>query len=354
MVTNIVKIIIVNMGVKMMSLGIFFSLKSINILCFFSELYYNFNMKYSFKNDYSEGCHPNILKALEKVNFDQQEGYGDDEYSKKAKELIQKEIKNEKSDIYFVSGGTQANLIIISSVLRPYESVISADSGHINIHEAGAIEAVGHKINTVKSKNGKLRIDDIKQVLDVHTEAPHIVKPKMVYISNSTELGTIYKKDELEKLSRFCKENKLFLFMDGARLGSALCSSKNDLTLHNISKLVDIFYIGGTKNGALLGEAIVINNDNLKEDFTYNLKQKGALMSKGRVLGLQFMVLFQDKLFYKLATHANKMAEKITLSFKKQNIPFLTNSFTNQIFPILPNDMIKKIEKLYGFYVWQK
>ncbi|NOX15557.1 MAG: aminotransferase class V-fold PLP-dependent enzyme [Epsilonproteobacteria bacterium] len=311
-------------------------------------------MKYSFKNDYSEGCHCDILKALADTNYTQQDGYGDDEYSQKARELIQKEMKNEKVDIYFVSGGTQANLIVISSILKPYESVISADNGHINTHEAGSIEAVGHKINTIKSKDGKLRVSDIKQILDEHLEVPHVVKPKMVYISNSTEVGTIYKKDELEELSKFCKKQKLYLFLDGARLGSALCSSQNDVTLHNLTKLVDVFYIGGTKNGALLGEAIVINNNNLKEDFAYNLKQKGALMSKGRVLGLQFMILFQNKLFYKLATHANAMAEKITIALKKQNITFLTNSSTNQIFPILSNDAIKKLEKLYGFYVWQK
>ncbi|MFK5880808.1 MAG: aminotransferase class I/II-fold pyridoxal phosphate-dependent enzyme [Sulfurospirillum sp.] len=310
-------------------------------------------MKYSFKNDYSEGCHPKILEALVQSNFESQDGYGDDFYTKEAKKLIWAKIGNENSDVHLVSGGTQANLIVISSALRSYESVISADSGHINIHEAGAIEAVGHKINSIKSDDGKISVEDIQKVLSEHKEAPHVVKPKMVYISNSTELGTVYKKDELEKLSDFCCSNDLYLFMDGARLGSALSSKYNDLTLQDLSKLLDIFYIGGTKNGALLGEAIVINNESLKRDFAYNLKQKGALMSKGRVLGVQFMTLFADNLFFDLANHANLMADKIAKFIQKSGFSFLCKSQTNQIFPILPNTLIKELEKSYGFYIWK-
>ncbi len=311
-------------------------------------------MKYNFKNDYSEGCHPKILEALIQTNLESQEGYGEDIYTQKARELILNKIGNKNSDIYLVSGGTQANLIVISSILKPYESVISADSGHINIHEAGAIEAVGHKINSIKSDDGKIYIEDIQRVLREHDEAPHVVKPKMVYISNSTELGTVYKKDELKKISNFCKSNDLYLFLDGARLGSALSSKDNDLTLEDLSQLLDIFYIGGTKNGALLGEAIVINNDNLKKDFAYNLKQKGALMSKGRVLGVQFMTLFKDNLFFDLANHANLMAQKIARSMQERGFLFLCEPQTNQIFPILPNNLIKKLEKQYGFYIWKK
>ena len=311
-------------------------------------------MRYSFKNDYSEGCHIEILKALSDTNLETQDGYGDDEYSKRAKELIKKHLGNSNLDIHFVSGGTQANMIIISSILRPYESVISADSGHINIHEAGSIEAVGHKINSVPCSDGKLRVEDIETVLSQHKEAPHVVKPKMVYISNSTELGTIYKLDELTKLSNFCKQNNLYLFMDGARLGSALCSKNNDISLENLAKLLDIFYIGGTKNGALLGEAIVISNDELKKDFSYNLKQKGALMSKGRVLGIQFATLFEDNLFFDLATYANLMAQKIAKTIQKCGFDFLCEPQTNQIFPILPNILIEKLETKYSFYVWKK
>ncbi len=311
-------------------------------------------MRYSFKNDYGEGCHDKILKALSYTNLETQDGYGDDEYSKRAKELIKKKLNSKDSEIYFVSGGTQANLIVISSILKPYESVISADSGHINVHEAGSIEATGHKINTVRCSDGKLRVEDIETVLSEHKEAPHVVKPKMVYISNSTELGTIYKMDELLKLSNFCKKNGLYLFMDGARLGSALCSKDNDVPMEDLAKLLDIFYIGGTKNGALLGEAIVINNDKLKKDFAYNLKQKGALMSKGRVLGLQFATLFEDNLFFDLATHANLMAQKIAKTVQKCGFKFLCEPQTNQIFPILPNILIEKLEKKYSFYVWEK
>ena len=311
-------------------------------------------IKYDFKNDYSEGCHPSILELLSKTNFEQQEGYGDDDYSEEAKTLIKEKIKNKNADIYFVSGGTQANLIIISSALRPHESIISANSGHINVHEAGSIEACGHKINTIESTDGKIKVKDIQAVLDEHIIVPHMVKPKMVYISNSTELGTIYKKHELEKLSLFCKEKDLYLFLDGARLGSALCAENNDLSLSDLSKLTDIFYIGGTKNGALLGEAIVINNDKLKIDFAFHLKQRGALMSKGRILGIQFLALFKNDLFFSLAKHANTMAEKIVEAVKKHGYSLLIDSTSNQIFPILPNKIIGKLEKKYGFFVWQK
>jgi len=309
---------------------------------------------YSFRDDYSEGCHSSILDMLQKTNLEQQSGYGDDDYSCKAKEFIKKKVVDEHVDVYFTSGGTQANLIVISSALRPHESVISACTGHINGHEAGAIEATGHKINTIVSCDGKIRINDIQKVLDEHAHVPHVVKPKMVYISNSTEIGTIYQKQELEELYEYCQKNSLYLFLDGARLGSALCASTNDLLLEDIARLTDIFYIGGTKNGALLGEAIVISNERLKEDFAYQLKQKGALMSKGRLLGIQFFVLFENNLFFDLAKHANKMAEKLTNAIKKENYNFLTESQTNQIFPILPNTLIEKLEKKFEFYVWKE
>ncbi len=309
---------------------------------------------YSFKNDYSEGCHPKILEMLLKSNLEQLEGYGEDRYSIKAKEFIKRELNDMRPEIHFVCGGTQANLIVISSVLKPYESVISANSGHINIHEAGAIEATGHKINSVDSDDGKLSIKDLQRVLDEHNEAPHVVKPKMVYISNSTELGTIYDKDELYRLYSFCKEKNLYLFLDGARLGSAICAKNSDLRLSDIVKYTDIFYIGGTKNGAMLSEAIVINNEKLKEDFAYVIKQRGGLLSKGRMLGMQFYTLFEDNLFYELATYANKMAQKICVSLQNRGIKFLTNSATNQVFPILPNRVIKNLKKRYGFYVWKK
>lgn len=310
--------------------------------------------KYNLMNDYSEGCHHSILELLAQTNDNQQDGYGEDIYSQQAKNLIKNQIKNQKAKIYFVTGGTQANLIVISAMLKPHESVISAETGHINIHEAGAIEATGHKINAIFNNDGKVKPEDIQNILDEHITVPHMVKPKMVYISNSTEIGTVYKKNELEELSAFCKKNNLYLFLDGARLGSALTSTENDLTLADISKLTDVFYIGGTKNGALLGEAIVINNKKLQEDFPFHLKQKGALMSKGRLLGVQFMALFSNNLFFDLAEHANFMAKQISDAIKQKNYHFLIESPSNQIFPIFPNTLISKLEKNFDFYVWKK
>ncbi len=307
---------------------------------------------YSFKNDYSEGCHPRILERLIKTNQEQQPGYGDDAYCVEARSLIRKKINDSAADIHFVSGGTQANLIVISAVLRPHESVIAATTGHIFVHETGAIEATGHKINTVAGLHGKVRPADVQAVLDQHTDL-HMVKPRMVYISDSTEVGTIYKKQELEDLSAFCKANKLYLFLDGARLGSALCAEDNDLTLADIARLTDVFYIGGTKNGALLGEAIVITNNALKEEFGYHIKQKGGLMAKGRLMGIQFGELFKDDLYFDLATHANRMSMKIAEAIRAKGFSFLTESTTNQIFPILPNALIDELAKKYLFYVWR-
>lgn len=306
---------------------------------------------YSFRNDYSEGAHPNILKALIDTNLTQQEGYGEDDYCEEAINCIKNKLNNDKSDIHFVSGGTQANLIVISSALKRYESVISATTGHINVHETGAIESTGHKVNVIETNTGKLTASQIQKVLDIHTDE-HMVKPKMVYISNSTEIGTVYTKNELEELYSFCKSNNLYLFMDGARLGSALCSKETNLKISDLPNLTDAFYIGGTKNGALLGETIVINNDNLKENFRFYIKQNGALLAKGRVLGIQFLELFKNDLFYDLANHANNMAYKIGETLEKLGFKFLNKPSSNQIFPILSNDLIENLSEKFLFYVW--
>lgn len=311
------------------------------------------NYKYRFFDDYSEGAHANILDALNKTNLDQETGYGDDSFCIKAAEVLKDKIKNPNTAVHFVSGGTQANLIILSSMLKPYESVIAATTAHIAVHEAGAIEATGHKINTVLTDDGKLTVEKVKEVVEFHTDE-HMVKPKVVFISNSTEVGTIYTKDDLQKLSDFCKENNLYLYLDGARLGSALMISGSDLALLDVANLVDVFYIGGTKNGALLGEAIVIVNEKLQENFRYHMKQRGALLAKGRVLGIQFLELFKDDLFPQLAKHANEMAAKLTRGIKSMGFKFLSDSPTNQIFPILPNKIIPELQKDYGFYVWKK
>ncbi|MGG3177917.1 aminotransferase class I/II-fold pyridoxal phosphate-dependent enzyme [Priestia megaterium] len=308
---------------------------------------------YSFKNDYSEGAHPRILHALTESNFEQEEGYGFDKYTLKAKKLLKEKIGRQDIDVHLFSGGTPTNLTAISASLKPHEAVLSASTGHILVHETGAIEATGHKILSIETEDGKLTPSNIKQMLDIHTDE-HMVKPKLVYISNSTEIGTIYKKDELVKLKSFCAENNLILYMDGARLGSALCSFENDIDLKDLPELLDAFYIGGTKNGALLGEALVICSNNLKEDFRYLMKQKGALLAKGRIIGIQFLELFKDDLYFKLARHANKMTEILKSELSQLNVKFLIGSPSNQIFPILPHKCIEELQKKYSFYVWQR
>ena len=305
---------------------------------------------YSFMNDYSEGAHPRILELLSKSNYEQNTGYGEDIHSNKAKDYIKKHLRNENVDIHFIPGGTQTNLLVISSFLRPHQCIIAAETGHVNVHETGAIEATGHKVVTVPSKDGKVTLSAIEQVLNYHTDE-HMVQPKMVYISNSTELGTIYKKEELSALHQICKSKGLLLFLDGARIGSALTSKPNNLELPDIAGLVDVFYIGGTKNGALLGEALVICNQKLKEDFRYLIKQKGALMAKGFVTGIQFEALFQDNLFFELGSHANEMADKIALILKECGYFFYTEPCTNQLFPILPNSLLEKLSKDFLFSI---
>lgn len=311
-------------------------------------------MKYSFKNDYSEGAHPQILEYLLKYNTVQQHGYGLDEYSLQAAALIREKALAPDAAVHFVSGGTQANLILISSILRPHESIVAPETGHIFTNETGAIEATGHKVHGVYTSDGKLRPEDIQKVLDAHTNVPHQVKQKMVYISNSTEVGTIYSKQELELLSAYCKTNGLYLFMDGARLAQALMADSNDLTLEDVARLTDVFYLGGTKNGALLGEAIVITNKSLQQDFGFHLKQKGAMLAKGRLLGIQFLSLLENDLYWQLAKHANDHAGTIKKAFREIGCGFLAETDTNQIFPILENDKIEKLSQNFDFYVWKK
>lgn len=309
---------------------------------------------YNFKNDYAEGAHPKILQKLIDTNLIQTAGYGDDPYSLAAKGLIKKAINNPQAHIYFVSGGTQTNLLVISSLLQNHEAVISAETGHIFVHETGAIEALGHRVITIPAEDGKLKKEDIAGVLERYNFRPHMVKPKLVYISNSTEIGTIYAKEELEDLHSFCKANDLYLFMDGARLGHALTAQDNTLTLADIARLTDVFYIGGTKNGALLGEAIVFNQPQLAPEFDYAIKQKGALLAKGRVLGIQFLTLFEDNLYFTLADHANQMAMKIATALQEKGYTFLTTPITNQLFPILPNQLIADLSYQYQFLEWKK
>ncbi len=310
--------------------------------------------KYSFLDDYSEGCHPHILDILSKSNYEQNIAYGFDKYSKEAKEYIHKRLKNPSSEIFFVSAGTQANLIITSASLRSHEAIISVDSGHILGREAGALEATGHKIISIKTNNGKLNIKNIQTALDSHSLVPHMVKPKLVYISNATEIGTIYTKDELISLYNYCQEKKLLLFIDGARLGAALCSENNDITLEDLAKYTDVFTIGATKNGALFGEAIILNNTYISEDFNINIKQRGALLAKGKILGIQFLELFKENLYFDLANKSNKLAKKLADGFTSKGYKLLDKVQTNQIFLILPNNIIEKLQNSFLFYEWEK
>jgi len=304
-------------------------------------------------NDYSEGAHPRILELLMKANLEQNVGYGEDLHSAKAKEYMKKLLQNKNVDIHFIPGGTQTNLLVISAFLRPHQCVIAADTGHINVHETGAIEATGHKVVAMPCTNGKLTPAAIQEALDYHV-GEHMTQPKLVYVSNSTELGTIYSKAELSAIHHLCRNNGLILYLDGARIGSALTSRSNDLELSDIAQLVDVFYIGGTKNGALLGEALVIVKDELKEDFRYLIKQRGAMMAKGFVAGIQFEALFQDNLFFELAAHANEMAEKIATELKKCGYSFYVPPCTNQLFPVLPNDLIEKLSEQFLFSIQAK
>ena len=307
--------------------------------------------KYQFYNDYSEGAHPEILKALEAYNDGQEVGYGEDHVSKEAASLIRETIGNSEAKISFVSGGTQANLVVLSSLLKPYESVIAPITGHIHVHEAGAIEATGHKIEAIPTPDGKLTPSMIQKVV-ADAMPVHMTKPKAVFISNSTEVGTVYTKRELEMISSYCHENDLYVYLDGARLGTALTSPTNDLQWQDIARLVDVFYIGGTKNGAMMGEAIVIPNRKLQEHFDFHLKLRGALLAKGRFIPAQFIALFKDTLYMDLARHANKMAQKLTNGLRDLGYTFLTDSPTNQIFPIFSHENISKLKDMYGFYVW--
>jgi threonine aldolase len=309
--------------------------------------------KHCFFDDYSEGAHPRVLELLATSNLAQESGYGEDSLSRRGVELLRTAIDNPDADIHFVSGGTQANLIALASMLRPYESVIAASTAHIHVHETGAVEATGHKINLVAGHGGKLLPEQVREVVAQHADE-HMVAPRVVFISQSTEAGTLYRKVELEALSQTCRELGLYLYLDGARLGCALASDASDLSLPELATLVDMFYLGGTKNGALLGEAIVIVNPALREKFRYHLKQRGALLAKGRVIGAQFVALFEDGLYFQLARHANVMAARLAAGLRALDIAFLSEPVTNQVFPILADAQVATLRQRYGCHVWSR
>lgn len=308
-----------------------------------------------FMNDYGELAHPSIFSEMERANMTPEEGYFGDSHSDKAREYIQRELGGQNAAaIEFAPGGTIANMIAISAFLRPHEGIIAPRSAHIHMHETGAIESIGHKILTVHSSNGKVTPEQIQDVMEEFS-GEHMVVPKMVFITNATEIGTVYRKAELEALHECCVKNHLILYCDGARLGSALTSRYSDIKMKDLAKFTDAFYIGGTKNGALAGEAFVLMNPVLVDGFRYITKQKGGLMAKGKVVGIQFEKLFEEGLFYELATHENQMAEKIIEKLKAEKYEFLCEPESNQIFPILSEEKIAALQKEFYFNGrWEK
>lgn len=299
-------------------------------------------LMYSFTNDYNEIAHPNVMEALNNLAGKRFTGYGTDGLCKQVAEQVKHRIGQPNADIHFFNGGTITNLTTISHILRPHQAVISVVGGHIDVHETGAIEASGHKVITVESASGKLTPAHIEKVLSEHPDE-HSVQPKVVYISNSTEIGTVYRKAELVALRKICDENGLFLFMDGARLASGLMSSVSDLTIEDIAQLTDVFYIGGTKIGALTGEILVILNPAIKSDFRYSIKQKGGLQAKGWLLAAQFEALFNDDLYFKLGQQINDAASELANFFSEKGFGFLAPVESNQVFVILPNSLSDKV-----------
>ncbi len=306
----------------------------------------------SFSNDYSEGASLAILDRLSQCNFNQYVGYGCDEICDSAKVKMKQLLQYEDCDIHFLVGGTQSNATVIDHALKPYEAVIAWDSGHINVHETGAIEANGHKVITCKNVDGKITCKDIEYQYQLHSDE-HMVKPAMVYISDATEVGTIYSYQELKAIKESCEKLGLYLFIDGARLAVALTSNENDVKVSDLCSLCDIFYFGGTKNGALFGEAIVIVNDELKKNFRYSIKQHGGMLAKGFLLGIQFDELFTNDIYFENARHANKMASKLQDAFIENGFSLLVKSPTNQIFPILSKTVIEQLKQKYIFQFWE-
>ncbi len=308
---------------------------------------------YNFRNDYSEGAHSKVLQALQDINMEGNVGYGADPYCARAAAMIRELCECPDAAVHFFIGGTSANFTAIAAFLRPYEAVIAADTGHINVHEGGAVEGTGHKILPCPSADGKVRPADVERWVELCADTA-MVRPGMVYISNATEVGTIYSKAELEELSACCRRHGLSLFLDGARLGTGLTAPGADLTLPDLARLCDAFYIGGTKNGALMGEAMVLVTPALQPHFFRVMKQKGAVLAKGFLLGVQFEALLKDGLYWQNACWANCMAAKLKNGLLEMGFSFLVDSPTNQIFPIIPNKLMPAMELLCDHEVWSK
>ena len=310
-----------------------------------------------FKSDYMEGAHPLILERLCQTNMEKTSGYGTDEYCASARRKIAEACGCPQAEVHFMVGGTQTNATVITALLRPYEGVIAAETGHINQHEAGAVEAGGHKVLALPHHEGKLDAEEVDRYVTAFYQDPswdHMVAPGKVYISHPTEYGTLYTLDELKDLSAVCRKHKIPLFLDGARLGYGLAARDTDVTLKDIASLCDIFYIGGTKVGALFGEAVVIPQLGLIRQFDTIVKQRGVLLAKGRLLGLQFDTLFTDGLYLKIARHAIDMADRIVEGLKANGYTFYIRPQSNQLFVQLENSLYEKLAQRIGFEVWEK
>ncbi len=311
----------------------------------------------SFESDYIQGAHEKILERLSETNREPMSGYGNDRYCESAKEKIRKACDCKEAEIFFLMGGTQTNMVVISSMLKPYEGVIAAQTGHVSVHEAGAIEHSGHKVLTISGHEGKIDAAELAAYLKAYWEDAnheHMVFPGMVYITHPTEYGTLYTSAELTAIAEICGTYKIPLFLDGARLGYGLMSRETDVTLPMIAALCDVFYIGGTKVGAFCGEAVVFPKKNMPPHFMTIAKQNGALLAKGRLLGVQFDVLFTDDLYFSVSRHAIDMAEKVKEIFRKKNKRFYVDSKTNQQFVILEDAEIKRLREQVAFEIWER
>ncbi|MGN1141033.1 MAG: threonine aldolase family protein [Oliverpabstia sp.] len=311
----------------------------------------------SFECDYTEGAHEKILQHLVEANREHLSGYGNDRYCESAKEKIRRECQCPQAEISFLVGGTQTNAVVIDSMLKSYEGVVAVKTGHVNVHEAGAIEYTGHKVMEIPQHEGKMDARELEVYLESFwsdADYEHMVFPGMVYISHPTEYGTLYSKKELEELSAVCRKYKIPLYMDGARLGYGLMSKETDVTLPMIAEYCDVFYIGGTKVGALCGEAVVFTKNNMPAHFLTIVKQHGALLAKRWILGLQFDTLFANGLYYEISRHAIEMAELLKKGFEEKGYPFFIKSPTNQQFIILDNQQMEKLKKEVTFSYWER
>lgn len=310
-----------------------------------------------FECDYLDGALPEIMAALAKTNREHTPGYGEDEYCRRAAARIRELCCAPDAAVHFLVGGTQANFTVIAAALRCYQGVIAASSGHIAVHETGAVEATGHKVLTVPSTDGRITAEQIAALVDAHRSDvthEHQVQPAMVYISQPTECGTVYSRAELAAISDVCHENDLLLYVDGARLGTAMAAEGADVFLPDLAELSDVFYIGGTKLGCLFGEAVVITNNELKRDFRYIIKQHGGMFAKGRLLGIQFGVLFEDGLYERTSEREVALAMRLRRAFEAKGWPLYYDSPTNQQFPIVPDAALDKLAEKYSFSDWAR